>query len=93
MRSVEIEKISDTQFRKIVTQVVEDVVIDLKVLDDNKQNLQRQKQQIVDDFDKRILAIDEQIAEAKNKGVKTEEEANKEPNRPDPKTVVRNDIT
>jgi hypothetical protein len=89
MRSVEIEKISDTQFRKIVTQVVEDVVIDLKVLDDNKQNLQRQKQQIVDDFDKRILAIDEQIAEAKNKGVKTEEEANKEPDRPDPKTVER----
>lgn len=89
MRSVEIEKISDTQFRKIVTQVVEDVVIDLKVLDDNRQNLQRQKQQIVDDFDKRILAIDEQIAEAKNKGVKTEEEANKEPDRPDPKTVER----
>ena len=89
MRSVEIEKISDTQFRKIVTQVVEDVVIDLKVLDDNKQNLQRQKQQIIDDFDKRILAIDEQIAEAKNKGVKTEEEANKEPDRPDPKTVER----
>jgi hypothetical protein len=89
MRSVEIEKISDTQFRKIVTQVVEDVVIDLKVLDDNKQNLQRQKKQIIDDFDKRILAIDEQIAEAKNKGVKTEEEANKEPDRPDPKTVER----
>jgi hypothetical protein len=65
------------------------VVIDLKVLDDNRQNLQRQKQQIVDDFDKRILAIDEQIAEAKNKGVKTEEEANKEPDRPDPKTVER----
>jgi hypothetical protein len=85
----EIERISDTQFRKIVTQVVEDVVIDLKVLDDNKQNLQRQKQQIIDDFDKRILAIDEQIAEAKNKGVKTEEEANKEPDRPDPKTVER----
>jgi len=85
----EIERISDTQFRKIVTQVVEDVVIDLKVLDDNKENLQRQKQQIIDDFDKRILAIDEQIAEAKNKGVKTEEEANKEPDRPDPKTVER----
>jgi hypothetical protein len=89
MRSVEIEKISETQFRRVTTRVLEDVVIDLKVLEDNKANLQAQKQVIINDFDGRIAAIDDQIAEAKNKGVKTEEEANKEPDRPDPKTVER----
>ena len=89
MKNIAIEKISETQFRKVVTQVVEDIIIDLKVLDDNKQNLQRQKEQIIDEFDKRITMIEDQIAEAKSKGVKTEAEANKQPDRPDPKTVER----
>lgn len=74
MDNIEIIKVSDTKFTKKVTRVVEETIIDLDVLKDQKNKLQQQKQVIVDDFNVRIAKIDAQIAEARNKGIKTQKE-------------------